>query len=120
MGTDAFVKVIGEAAADDTRRHLIKEGVQAGQTLVGWLKVAVTDVGGQIATGSYFRPLYILGTEISPSVPATVNDADTLKRETWFKGLFDISVDTGVDDADTQRLLMDTGAVIAGADDAED
>lgn len=120
MATDGFYKVIGEAAADDIGRHLVTLVCADTWQLVGWLKVDVTDVGGQIATGSYFRPLYIIGTPVSPSVPSNVDDADTLKRETWVKGLFDGAVDAGVDDADSQRLLMDTGAVVAGADDAED
>ena len=33
MGTYGFVKVIGEAAADDTRRHLVKEGVEPTTTV---------------------------------------------------------------------------------------
>ena len=92
--------IIGEAAAGDVTRHLVKEGDQSGQTLVGWFKIDVQDEGGQIATASYYCPLYILGTEVTASVPSNVNDADTLVRETWRKQV--VAVAAGVDDADSR------------------
>lgn len=57
---EAFVKVIGEAAAGDLTRSLVDEGDQASETLIGWEMIEVEDAGGQIANGKYHSPLYTL------------------------------------------------------------
>ncbi len=55
-----FIALIGTAAAADLSRSLVDEGDQGSETRAGWLKIHVTDPGGQIGTGVYSVPFYTL------------------------------------------------------------
>lgn len=55
-----FTRYAGTAAAADLTRSLVDEGDQASETREGWLKIYVTDAGGQIGAAAYFVPFYSL------------------------------------------------------------
>ncbi len=54
MATNSpFMKFIAEAASGDLTRALVKEGEQGNATREGWLKIRVTDLGGQLPLTSW-------------------------------------------------------------------
>lgn len=111
MATYGFRKIIGTAAEDDATRHIVKEGDQIAEVIVGWLKVAVVDTSGQISDGGHFRPLYKLGTvEETDQVPEPPGDADNRlvpghfpvadDADDRFEDWINVVVTADVDDAD--------------------
>jgi len=57
-----FIQFVGTASAGDLTRSIVDEGDQASQTLEGWIKINVYDVGNQITDQDYFIPIYTLSS----------------------------------------------------------
>jgi len=58
--SEEFVKFVGTSADGVLTQSLVEEGDQASETLAGWLKIEIDDVGDQIADAAYHIPFYTL------------------------------------------------------------
>ncbi len=95
---DAFLKVIGEAAAGSYSQSLVNDGDEDAAVLKVWVKVTVTDVGAQALDGDYYVKGYLLWPLTEFQVAGSVDDADNLNRSLWAKAIPQVA--GSVDDAD--------------------